>query len=220
MKTIDYQKFKLLKTNRKITKAHVLKLEKSMQKYGFLNSKPITVNSKFEIIDGQHRFIAASNLNLILSYEIDNVNCDDAMIVVNTTSNIWRLNEFIEHYSSKNITEFLELKKLIDTTDYGTSNCISIYGGFSLKPTHIRNGNIIFKNSKLNETIELIEFFRGKLKFFKTNKFVESIVNLVNRKDITSKHLDRLKLNAYTIVECANHTQYTLQYNKIMKIKD
>jgi hypothetical protein len=219
MKTKDYNKFKLISTNRKINNYHVNKIVKSMLDYGFLNSKPITVNSNFEIIDGQHRYYAAKKLGLDVVYEIDNVNFNDAMVTVNTTSNVWRLNEFIEHYSAKGLRDFIELNDFINNTDYGTSNCISIFCGFSVKPSHIRSGQIPFRNNKILETIELIEFFRDKLKFFKTNKFIESIVILVNRDEVQLKHIQRLKLNAFSIVECANHSQYTAQYNRLMKLK-
>lgn len=217
MKTKNYELFTNVKTNRKLST--VSKLKKSMQQFGFFNSKPITVNSKFQVIDGQHRLQAAKELGIEVVYEIDNVDIDTAMVTINTTSNVWRLNEFITHYSAKGFNDFVELNNFINSTDYGTSNCISIFCGFSVKSKHIRNGQMPFRNNKIAETVNLIEFFRDKLKFFKTNKFIESIVILVNRNDVQKKHIDRLKLNAYSIVECANHTQYTAQYNQLMKIK-
>jgi len=219
MKTNNYNLFKLAQTNRTVKQSHINKICKSMELYGFLNSKPITVNSNFEIIDGQHRFLAAQKLGIDIIYEIDNVDLNEAMVTVNTTSNIWRLSEFIEHYAKMNFTDFIELNKFINSHDYGVSNCISIYCGFSVKPKHIRSGEMPSKNLKLSESIDLIEFFRGKLKFFKTNKFIESIIVLVNRKDLQPKHIERLKLNAYSVIECANLTQYNNQFNILMKWK-
>jgi hypothetical protein len=219
MKTNNYQKFKFIATNRIIKESHVQKLSNSMNTHGFLNSKPITVNSNYEIIDGQHRFMAAKRLGIDVIYEIDNVDINECMVTVNTTSNTWRLNEFIEHYAKKGLVDFIELNKFINNTDYGVSNCISIFCGFSVTPKHIRTGVMPFKNLKFNESIELIEFFRNKLKFFKTNKFIESLIILVNRKDIDKKHIDKLKLNAYSIVECANNNQYANQYNSLLKLK-
>jgi len=219
MKTNNYNLFKLAQTNRTVKQSHVNKICKSMESYGFLNSKPITVNSNFEIIDGQHRFLAAQKLGIDIIYEIDNVDLNEAMVTVNTTSNIWRLSEFIEHYAKMGFTDFIELNKFMNSNDYGVSNCISIYCGFSVKPKHIRSGEMPSKNLKLAESIDLIEFFRGKLKFFKTNKFIESIIVLVNRKDLQPKHIERLKLNAYSVIECANLTQYNNQFNILMKWK-
>lgn len=219
MKTNNYNLFKLAQTNRTVKQSHVNKICKSMESYGFLNSKPITVNSNFEIIDGQHRFLAAQKLGIDIIYEIDNVDLNEAMVTVNTTSNIWRLSEFIEHYAKMGFADFIELNKFINSNDYGVSNCISIYCGFSVKPKHIRAGEMPSKNLKLAESIDLIEFFRGKLKFFKTNKFIESIIVLVNRKDLQPKHIERLKLNAYSVIECANLTQYNNQFNILMKWK-
>lgn len=220
MKTSDYNQFKLVKTNRPISIGHVKKLMTSIKQHGYFNSKPITVNKFMEISDGQHRFMACKELNIPVHYEIDDIGVNESMVVLNTTSNVWRLDEFINHYAENGIFCYIELRNLINQTGYGTSNCIVIYSGSIGGATRmIRNGLPIKKYDKITEVVELIEFFKGKLKFCLNSQFIKSLVSLCNLKEINSRHIEKLKLNTYSIQQCATNEQYLIQYKKIMKIK-
>ena len=75
--TYDYDKFSLLKSNRPVNKAHVIRLVESMDEEYLLS--PITTNEKFQIIDGQHRFTAAKEKGLPIRYIIAQGYGDDHM---------------------------------------------------------------------------------------------------------------------------------------------
>ena len=70
LKTYDYEIFKRMKGNRVVNNSHVKNLVKSMQEKYL--PQPLTVNEDMEIIDGQHRFAAAMELNLPIYYQIIN----------------------------------------------------------------------------------------------------------------------------------------------------
>ena len=219
MKTMNYEQFKLVKSNRPVVANHVKTLMESIKKHGYFNSKPITVNACMEISDGQHRFYACRELGIPVLYEIDSVNVNDSMIILNSTSNIWRLDEYINHHASNGIYCYVELRNLINQSNLGTSNCISIYTGISGGISKaIRKGLELKKNTKILETIDLVDFFKGKVSFYKSTSFVRSICNMIQNKDVTQKHIDKIKLNAYSIVECAQLDQYTAQFSKLLKI--
>ena len=65
LQTSEYEKFKVLGGNRRIDHSH--KVAESIKNHGQLLA-PITVNEKFEIIDGQNRFEAFKRLNLPVQY--------------------------------------------------------------------------------------------------------------------------------------------------------
>ena len=56
--TYDLSIFKILDGNRNINLGHVERLVKSIEENGFLKM-PIIVNDNFDVIDGQHRLMAA-----------------------------------------------------------------------------------------------------------------------------------------------------------------
>ena len=191
----------------------------SIKTHGYLNSKPITVNSRMEVSDGQHRLYACRELGMPIHYEIDNMPVNDSMVLLNTTSTLWRQTEFINHYAECGVFCYIELRNLINQTNYGVSNCIIIYGGNNIKPSQIRKGLPFNKSKNLTDIIELIEFFRGKVPFFLTGTFVKSLCAFLNNKDVKPSHVDKLKLNAFAIVQCATLDQYNIQLRKIARLK-
>ncbi len=67
--TTDYKKFKFLIDNRQTARGHINKLKDAINRNPeIMKVQPILVNEKFEIIDGQHRFTAVSELGLPISY--------------------------------------------------------------------------------------------------------------------------------------------------------
>lgn len=67
--TSDYSKFSIMNANREINRPHVEAIKKSIERNGnFTQFSPVLVNERFEIIDGQHRFTALSELGLPVFY--------------------------------------------------------------------------------------------------------------------------------------------------------
>ena len=66
MKSNNYDMFKFMEGNRKISSTNLNQIISSMKEKQLVI--PITVNEKFEIIDGQHRFSACKYLNLDQSH--------------------------------------------------------------------------------------------------------------------------------------------------------
>ena len=69
--TTDYKRFKFLINNRQTARNHINRLKDAITKNpDILSVQPILVNEKMEIIDGQHRFTAASELGLPIHYTV------------------------------------------------------------------------------------------------------------------------------------------------------
>lgn len=221
MTTKNYDIFKFSKNNRQVTTAHVKTLKESIKKYGYFNSKPITVTPDMVISDGQHRYLACKELGLPIVYEIDNISSDDSMVVLNTTSNIWRLNEFINHYASRGIECYIGLQEFMKQYHFLNVSCaISVYIGSADSGTTtnmIKSGKTFKALDKRNEIIELILFFKDKLKFHDSVKFVRALVVFMCDKKTEKKHIERLKKNTFSIIECARIEQYITMFNKLSK---
>lgn len=63
--TTDYDKFSFIEGNRGLD--HIKRVQESIKNVGFL-WQPILVNERFQIIEGQHRFVACKNLNIPVLY--------------------------------------------------------------------------------------------------------------------------------------------------------
>src|SRR5436309_3192914 len=87
--TSNYEEFKFIIGNRTLSQLHVKELTKSIKQKNFLPQTPIIINSDCEIIDGQHRLLAAKTLQLPIYYIIhENSTLEDA-IMLNTSLQNW-----------------------------------------------------------------------------------------------------------------------------------
>jgi hypothetical protein len=124
----DFSKFKILERNRDTSKAHVNKLIGSLQEPRG-QVEPITINEKWEVVNGQHRLEAAEDGGLdhvivIMSY---GATIKD-VIVMNTTQKRWIFWDFLKchsHESASNSAEYQKLKKFLK--DYPISHKAALW---------------------------------------------------------------------------------------------
>ncbi len=113
-KTKDYNQFIFREDNRaKISQAHVERLAQSIASRNLLEFKPILVKAAMEIIDGQHRFLAAKKLGIEIYYEIKkDINPLD--VITLTISKAWMFSAYFNFFCKNNYTEYLKLKDFVD----------------------------------------------------------------------------------------------------------
>jgi len=124
----DFSKFKLLERNRDTGKSHVNKLIGSMQEPRG-QVEPITINEKWEVVNGQHRLEAAKEGNLdhvivIMSY---GATIED-VIIMNTTQKKWNFWDFLKchsHESAPNSVEYQKIKNFLK--DYPISHKAALW---------------------------------------------------------------------------------------------
>ena len=93
----DYGAFKMLEFNRELHRGTIERIKVCMAEVGFLPIHPIIVTKDYEIIDGQHRFVAARELGIPFYYMITDGATDTAkaMIVSNTNKRSWSPDYYI-----------------------------------------------------------------------------------------------------------------------------
>ena len=121
-KTYNYELFKFHNANRKINKNHVENIKKSMQKK-FLVS-PITVNEKFEVIDGQHRLIACKDLGKPIYYFINNNYSIKEMQRLNAINKNWTPSNYLNTGVALNNQNYIDFKRF--KKKYGFSHDVTL----------------------------------------------------------------------------------------------
>ena len=150
LKTYDYNIFKHMKGNRVVNQSHVNKLIKSMSdKY---MAQPIIVNRNMEIVDGQHRFAAAQELELPIYYQvIKGANINDVQRL-NTTSKKWSGSDYLNMYCEQNVEDYLIFKQFKEKYNFLDEVYICLLTDKASTTTGINNafkeGN--FRISNLN----------------------------------------------------------------------
>lgn len=124
--TTDYRQLKLVKGNRLINKAHANTLAKSIQKRNLLKYSPIIVNTQGEIVDGQHRWMAAKQLNVPLYYIVaDDIKFSD-IVLLNSVVKNWKPQDYLDHFTDKGLGDYIALKMFAYKWKFSISNALAI----------------------------------------------------------------------------------------------
>ena len=110
--TKSYDKFQFFIGNRKIYRSHVDQIKSDHSFKEKFQYCPIRVNKDLYIVDGQHRFLAAKELDTGIHYFIDpKANLDDIK-ACNCNVLPWKTKEHIEYYAEKGDIVYKLLKEL------------------------------------------------------------------------------------------------------------
>lgn len=98
--TTDYKKFRFLIDNRDTSRKHINKLKDAIRSNPeILEVQPILVNENMEIIDGQHRFTAASELGLPIHYtQVKGLDMNTARSM-NVLQRKWTFDDYVRSFA-------------------------------------------------------------------------------------------------------------------------
>lgn len=213
MKTTNYDLFKFIPSNRPRNNGNVNRIKESMQKLGFLDSRPVIVTQDFLIIDGQHRFWAAKELGIPVTYAIETIDPLTAMIELNRNQDIWRLNEYINHFANAGSKCYQELVNFDNTYKLGPSASIIVCAGTNAMQT-IKSGADFEVNDKRNEIAEFVLNAAIVLPFAKRTEFVRAATTLF--KIASKKDCDKVLKNIAIIKEQVRKTGYLIIFENII----
>ena len=113
MKTTNYEMFRFMDGNRKTNSSNLNQIIESMKEKQLVI--PITVNEKFEIIDGQHRFKACQYLGYPVYYVMEQGYTIDDVIRANVNGGRkWFDVDYLHRYCKLGVDRYLKIQKLID----------------------------------------------------------------------------------------------------------
>lgn len=114
--TNDYGKFKFRDDNREqINKAQVKVLAEAIRESNKLHLYPMLVNQDYEIINGQHRLLAAKDLGVNIYYEIDHDFKDEDLLAANSSKQ-WVSTDYLNYWCKHHSPEYLKLHEFIKKT--------------------------------------------------------------------------------------------------------
>jgi hypothetical protein len=108
--TFDYTKFKSIAGNRKYSEHHVGMLMDSFQNHPeLIELRPILVNERMEVLDGQHRLEALRRMNLKVPYQVVPGGNLATIQILNGTQLTWRLLDFVKSFAAAGNAEYSAL---------------------------------------------------------------------------------------------------------------
>lgn len=181
--TKEYNKFNLLDYNRNLNSKQINKLKDSITKHGYLNSNPIIVDQKMNIIDGQHRFTACKEMGLPIIYEIVD-NSNEMIIDLNTTQKKWSLDDYVNYYATRyNNKNYLRLQRICKKTNLRPNTVMTILKGSTSGDIakEVKFGNLRIKEEdeiRISSTLETIINIANSLRIKLTTRYIEAILQL------------------------------------------
>jgi|TARA_Y100000296_G_C5109336_1_gene224288 hypothetical protein len=130
----NHSKFTLLDDNRDIQVRHVEALMASIRKFGQL--MPIVVNEKMEVIEGQHRLRACSELNIAVAYIVSTKASGKDIAVMNNSQKGWKNRDYLKHfshYNHYNSSEYKKVQKFFDDYSLPFHTGLMILSGVKYK---------------------------------------------------------------------------------------
>ncbi len=152
--TTDYSVFKHITGNRKISYHHVGTVVESFKSYPeLIDLRPILVNERMEILDGQHRLEALQQLELAVPYQMIMGGTLQTVQILNGTQIPWKLSDFARSFAEGGNENYKTL--YVYNAKYPISvRFMASLLGESGEPRIIKTGNF-----RLREDIEEADAF-------------------------------------------------------------
>jgi|HubBroStandDraft_3_1064219.scaffolds.fasta_scaffold04818_5 hypothetical protein len=206
-KTKNYELFLKHDSNRELVENNVTKIMKSMETRNLLEFRPILVNEKMQIIDGQHRLEAAKRLGIEVYYQIMKKPPAETMLLLNTNQKRWTTNDYLNYFCEESNGQYMDLKKFMEEEGLTLPLALRLLSNRSSSRTlvHFKQGNLNFEeNAFTNAKIllgdcEEIKYFikskmLGRTEFLESQKFKIAIIHFLKIPGV-SKELFLQKLD-------------------------
>lgn len=145
--TTDYGQFVLLNANRNVKRTHLNKLIESIQERDMLAEHPIKVNSRMEVLDGQHRLKAAEALGIPVYYYISDDDSLASIRLLNVNQLSWTYKDYINFYCEQGDSNYITLRAFMEETKFPVGVSLQLLGTKDgRRPSGDVNG---FKNGKI-----------------------------------------------------------------------
>lgn len=185
--TKDYAKFKFLEYNRTTTTTKALK--ESIEQCDMTAYAPIIVTRKYEIIDGQNRFVVCRELNKPVTYVFYDGIPEYAMIKLNTVVRQWKNKDWLEYYVGKGNPTYIKFKNLQEKTNTTLANAIVLFSQAQTNSKSFNNGNLKDNSDYMEAISEYINDCAVPATYKGFRPFVTAIQNFYLRHKDDKKQL-------------------------------
>lgn len=221
--TNDYSKFSYISGNRDVNDMHIKRLKESMQEKYI--GVPIIVNEHHQIIDGQHRFQSARELNKPIYYiKVGGLKLPDVHRL-NTNTKNWTCDSFLDGYCKLGKEEYLLYREFKERFGFGHNETQTLLTSKS------RMGGST--NQKFKDGTFVIDDYHGAViraekinmcskyyEGYKRRSFVYAMLDLFERDNYShAEFLNKLSFQSVKLQDCTTVDQYLILIEEIYNYK-
>ncbi len=194
-KTKDYERFKFRHDNREcIDRNHVNKIANSIKAKNLLEFRPILVDAEMNIIDGQHRLLAAKQLGVDIYYQQNTELESNDILVMNINKN-WTFGDYLNYYVKNQNDEYIKLRDFAMKHNVSLKVALNITMGESKNAyKDFKNGEYKFSTEDLEkeidicwDTVNYIKKMNGYSPYTLSSRFWKALLRLVKHPDFCLK---------------------------------
>lgn len=223
-RTKDYSIFKFHKENRTIKTPKVNYLKGRMMKNGWAKGSHLTVNHKYEIIDGQHRLLAAMEVGVPVDYVMyRNANGNDIR-ELNMGGDPWRIMEHLDFGIKQGNQNYILLDRFMKNFPHiRPTDCTMLTKNSTsyARRREFEEGEFKVKDMKIayewgHNIMSLKPYFDG----YKLSLFVRSMITVLQHPEFKfDEFLHRVKTRRSMIYKCGTLDQYLEMIEKIYNFR-
>ena len=214
--SFDYSKFRLIFGNRDVKRTKVIKLRDEIKQNNRISSYPIIVNSNFQIIDGQHRFVALVELGLEICYVVDNTFDIKGIAKTNTMPDKWKSDNYLSAYRELGIVDYETFANFMKTYDTNFTVTLILFHGKFTGGLYRDFAEGKFKATNLKRAIKWITEVQDFKKYIqdihKDRHFVRAILNcFVHPEYNHTRMINKMKLKGHLMTKSTSRIDYLRQ---------
>lgn len=228
-KTNDLSIFKQMDGNRVQNLQHIKRLSDSILIYG-MKCNPILVNEHMEVIDGQHRLMAAKEANSFVYFIIVNGYSLNEVHTLNLNQKNWSKKDFLDGYENLGLLPYIKLKKFMkENEDFTLPVCIAFCNNTTDNSHNklgenlevFEDGSWIGRDFNLGqEWANKIRMIKPYYKNYNNSGFVGTMITLINNNKFDfDEFMHKLRIQPTALLDCANRTQYKTLIESIYNYK-
>jgi hypothetical protein len=198
-----------------------------MRENGWIEGSYIVVNSKGDVIDGQHRLLGAKLVGIPVLYTIEENADFDTIQKLNEDQLNWAKSDHVHGWVTKGNKHYETLEKfMVEYPKFRISECLMFLSNSftSIKKTDFNKGRFEVRSVEkarewANNLTELKPYFE---KYYNKSMFVRAVIKLLSRKGDVFKFeefLHKVRLRPTSIVPCGSVEQYIEMIEDIYNYK-
>ena len=238
-KTSDLSIFTQIDGNRVPNLQHIKRLSDSIRVYG-MKCNPILVNERMQVIDGQHRLMAAKEAGSFVYYIVVDGYSLNEVHTLNLNQKNWAKKDFMDGYANMGVESYIKLKAFFDKNDdFSFSDCIALCqntGSGSTRTLAVQSATCKIESKSLQifeqgtwrtGDMDIAQDMASKIRMIKTyylgynrSTFVGTMIGMFNNEKFDfNEFMHKLRLQPTAFVDCANREQYKTLIEDIYNYK-
>lgn len=233
--TMDYGIFKKSPSNRDTDDRNIQRIQKSIQQKNLLHHRPILVNEKMEVIDGQNRLEAAKRSNLPVFFEVSNDSTTEDIYLLNINQKTWQAQDYVKYFCSLGKEEYIRLHYFMEEKKISLKMAmILLTSNRGAEPYYdLKQGLFQFPNEEemqvvnqyLDQIAQITDFISlntmGSKHYLKKSTFIYSALKFLSSPNVNFNiFMKKLEMKLAYIRPCTLAKEYITMFKAIYNWKN